>query len=153
MDKRILTANEFKILAIEKRIPENFVVNEEVDLTGNEFLHVVISKGTFEEDVFIRNGSSNGGFAFIKCNFNKRLSIQNFNFDGHLSFTDCIVSDLDVLASKISKNFIFTDTTLFGFSIAYSSWEKAFVEDYKVARVLELSKQGIYISRDNIIKG
>lgn len=151
MDIEKLSAATFCDLAQRKMLPEQFVVEEEVHLNLDGCSGPIISRGRFHRPVIIGKGASiNAGVNFLRCRFYDRLSIEVFSFPGHLSFQDCILQELSLSSCAIRDNFIWTNNVIRNLSIVRSTWEIAFVDDYRVAQVLSLAKQGIYIDLDKI---
>jgi len=148
----LLTAKQFRDMFLTNTLPSGFMVNEPVKLDAR-FMNdqklrsqSVISNGEFTQETEF-DGFHFYSLNFIGCTFKKKITIQNCIIVNHLTFQPpiSINQKLEIWNCNIGQHLVLDGINLTNLSVRKTTFLHAFVSDYKTARLLELSKQCIYL--------
>lgn len=148
------TEKEFKQALLGQTLPKEYVVTESVTIKEIDLDHLMtirIINGIFSKELYIADIPKNcDGIEIIDCVFQEDVGVHNCIIKNNMIIKDSTFSFLRILLCNLEKNLVMTDSALKNFSITATSCQDYFVDDYRVAQVISLAKQGIYINLDKI---
>jgi len=152
MKNKLLSAKEFQQLLITNKLPSIFVVEESVSINMDGSMpYFTIINGIFKQDVLFRNLPIQGGIEIKGCLFENDISIEHCDIETHVIIEENIFhGKLFIDTAKIISYLTWKNNHIKKLFVINSSWEYTLVDDYRVARVLELAKQNIYIDLEYI---